>query len=175
VQVAEEASDDAAAMASGDRAAYAEVLLEFIRQGVRNTSWQGVPMARYGPAQERIHRILDAASLSRGLTRRGLTAIVALGVPIAYVVAAARPQNVSPRAAPPADKSLTFEVVSIKRPAPPQPGAGRKGSSGGPTGPGTRDPGRIHYAGIQLKELVMNAYNLKDFQDHRARLAGRHR
>jgi uncharacterized protein (TIGR03435 family) len=36
---------------------------------------------------------------------------------------------------------------------------------GPPTGgPGTKDPGRIHYPFINLKTLVQNAYDVKDFQ-----------
>ncbi|HWC98880.1 MAG TPA: TIGR03435 family protein [Candidatus Sulfopaludibacter sp.] len=61
------------------------------------------------------------------------------------------------------EKHLTFEVASVKAFSPESTGGGRKGG-GGPTGPGTADPGRIHYAAIRLKDLVMNAYNLQDFQ-----------
>ena len=69
VRVAEEASDDAAVAVTRDRASYAEVLLDFMQRGVRGASWQGVPMARYGRPDERIHRILDGTALSRGVTR----------------------------------------------------------------------------------------------------------
>ncbi len=63
VRAAEEASDDAALAVTRDRALYAEVLLDFIQRGVRGASWQGVPMARYGRADKRIHRILDGTVL----------------------------------------------------------------------------------------------------------------
>jgi multidrug efflux system membrane fusion protein len=56
-------------------------------------------MARYGPADERIHRILDGTVLSRGVTRWSVVAILALGSPLAYVVAAADPQG-TPQSAP---------------------------------------------------------------------------
>src|ERR1700733_1011462 len=73
VRVAEEASDDAALAITRDRALYAEVLLDFMRRSrgalVRGAIWHGVPMARYGRADERIHRILDGTALSRGITR----------------------------------------------------------------------------------------------------------
>ena len=95
VRVAEEASDDAALAVTGDRALYAEVLLDFMQRGVRSPNWVGVPMARYGRADDRIHRILDGTSLSRGITRRSLAAILALVSPLAYVVAAAHPQRAS--------------------------------------------------------------------------------
>jgi uncharacterized protein (TIGR03435 family) len=60
-------------------------------------------------------------------------------------------------------KPLTFDVASVKPLSPPPAGSGR-GGGGGPTGPGTADPGRIHYAAIRLKDLVINAYNVKEFQ-----------
>ena len=50
-------------------------------------------MARYGRPDERIHRILDATALSRGVTRWSVAAILALAAPLAYVVSAARPQR----------------------------------------------------------------------------------
>ena len=92
VRVAEEASDDAAVAVTRDRASYAEVLLEFMQRGVRGANWLGVPMARYGRPDERIQRILDGTALSRGVTRWSVAAILALGSPLAYVVAAAHPQ-----------------------------------------------------------------------------------
>src|ERR1700722_16041740 len=61
-------------------------------------------------------------------------------------------------------KPLTFEVASVKPFSPSTAGGGRKGGGGGPTGPGTADPGRIHYSAIRLKDLVFNAYNVKEFQ-----------
>jgi multidrug efflux pump subunit AcrA (membrane-fusion protein)/beta-lactamase regulating signal transducer with metallopeptidase domain len=92
VRVAEEVSDDAAVAVTGDRAFYAEVLLGFMERGVVGTRGLGVPMARYGRPDERIHRILDGKALSRGVTRWSVAAILALGSPIAYVVAAGLPQ-----------------------------------------------------------------------------------
>jgi RND family efflux transporter MFP subunit len=100
VRVAEEASDDAAVAVTRDRAVYAEVLLDFMRRSggaqVRRASWQGVPMARYGRADHRIHRILDGTALSRGVTRWSVAAILGLGSPITYLVAAAQPQSATP-------------------------------------------------------------------------------
>jgi beta-lactamase regulating signal transducer with metallopeptidase domain len=100
VRLAEEASDDAAVAAVPDRASYAEMLLDFIRRGSGPVAWQGVGMARYGRPEERIHRILEATTISRGLTRGSLVAILALASPLAYLVAAAHPQTAPP--APPA-------------------------------------------------------------------------
>ena len=100
VRVAEEASDDAAVAVTHDRAFYAEVLLDFMRPSggarVQRASWQGVPMARYGRADQRIHRILDGTALSCGVTRWSVAAILALGGPLAYLVAAAQPQSAAP-------------------------------------------------------------------------------
>src|SRR5262249_13174491 len=95
VQVAEEASDDAAIAAMPDRAAYAEMLLDFMQRGVRKANLQGVPMARYARQEDRIQRILDGMECSRGITRWSITAILALATPLAYMAAAAYPQNAS--------------------------------------------------------------------------------
>ncbi|HXA48884.1 MAG TPA: M56 and DUF3738 domain-containing protein, partial [Candidatus Acidoferrum sp.] len=166
VRVAEEASDDAAVAAINDRAGYAELLLSFMQRGVRGGNWQGVPMARYGRPEDRVQRILDATSLTRGVTRAGIAAILAFGAPLTYVAAAARPQSAAATAqTPPApDKMLTFDVASVKPfVPPPASGGGRKGGRG-PSGPGTADPERVHYSAIRLKDLVIAAYNVKDFQ-----------
>jgi len=127
VRVAEEASDDAAVAVTRDRAFYAEVLLDFMRRGVRGGLWQGVPMARYGRQDERIHRILNGTTLSRGITRKGVAAVLLLGSPLAYVVAAAHPQAVpEARPAPPA---ATAAQAPDKPPAVGAPqAAGRSGA-----------------------------------------------
>ncbi len=123
VRTAEEASDDAALAVSGDRAMYAEVLLDFMRRGVRTADWLGVTMARYGRPGERIQRILDGRSVSRGVTRWGVAAILAMGSPLAYVVVAAGPQ-VTPQSSPPVvpattlpgGKSMAPQVVAQSAP-----------------------------------------------------------
>jgi RND family efflux transporter MFP subunit len=86
VRVAEEASDDSALAAMCDRASYAQILVDFMSGPV------GVPMGRYGNPDRRIHRILESAALSRGLTRWSAAAILALGCPLAYLVGAANPR-----------------------------------------------------------------------------------
>jgi RND family efflux transporter MFP subunit len=96
VRVAEEASDDAAVAAVRDRALYARVLLDFMQCGVRGAMSHGVPMARYGQPEKRIQRILSATSLSRGVGRWGLAAILAIASPVAYMVAAAHPRSSAP-------------------------------------------------------------------------------
>jgi multidrug efflux pump subunit AcrA (membrane-fusion protein) len=122
VQVAEEASDDAAIAATSDRALYAELLLEFIQRGLRTAHWHGVPMARYGRADQRIHRILDATALSHGVTRWSLAAILAFASPLTYfVAAAAQPQAFAPnQAATPQRQPAPQPEPASRQPAPAQ-------------------------------------------------------
>jgi uncharacterized protein (TIGR03435 family) len=63
----------------------------------------------------------------------------------------------------PPGKPVVFDAASVKPIAAAAVVAGRKGGRGS-GGPGTADPGRIHYAAIRLKVLVINAYGVKDFQ-----------
>jgi multidrug efflux pump subunit AcrA (membrane-fusion protein) len=97
VCAAEDASDDAAIAATRDRAFYAEVLLGFMERGVRGVNWLGIPMARYGQVDRRIHRILDGTALSTKITRWAVTAILAVTAPLAYLVATAHPSQAAPQ------------------------------------------------------------------------------
>jgi uncharacterized protein (TIGR03435 family) len=64
-----------------------------------------------------------------------------------------------------ADKSLTFDAASVKPATPPTPDARGMIMMAGPSGgPGTKDPGRIHYPYMSLKNILMNAYDVKNFQ-----------
>ena len=65
---------------------------------------------------------------------------------------------------PPADKSLTFEVASIKPASLPTPGNGPMLIRGPSGGPGTKDPGRINYPYMSLKNILMIAYDVKNYQ-----------
>jgi uncharacterized protein (TIGR03435 family) len=94
VRAAEEASDDAAVAAVRDRASYAEMLLEFMQSGMPAVNWHGVAMARYGKAEDRIQRILDGTTASRGITRWTLAAVLALGSPLVLIAAAAHLERV---------------------------------------------------------------------------------
>ena len=59
----------------------------------------------------------------------------------------------------------TFDVATVKPAAPPTPNGRGMIMIGRPTGgPGTNDPGRIHYPFTNLKTLLQNAYDVKDFQ-----------
>ncbi|MGH9593813.1 MAG: M56 family metallopeptidase, partial [Bryobacteraceae bacterium] len=93
IRAAEELSDDDAVAATRDRASYAEILLEFMQRGVGDTKWAGVPMARYDRPEKRIRRILNSAAIPSGITRWGVAAILTMGGPLAYLVAAAHPQS----------------------------------------------------------------------------------
>jgi uncharacterized protein (TIGR03435 family) len=57
---------------------------------------------------------------------------------------------------------LEFEVASIKPSTPPPGGRGMNVGSRG--GPGTADPAQITYSNMTLKLLIMNAYNVKNYQ-----------
>jgi uncharacterized protein (TIGR03435 family) len=55
-----------------------------------------------------------------------------------------------------------FEVASVRRTAPPQPGAGVRDAARG--GPGTTDPGQVAYTNLRLKDLLLTAYGVKSYQ-----------
>jgi uncharacterized protein (TIGR03435 family) len=59
----------------------------------------------------------------------------------------------------------TFDVATVKPATPPTPDGRGMIRIGPPTGgPGTKDPGRIHYPFTTIKILLQTAYNVKDFQ-----------
>jgi uncharacterized protein (TIGR03435 family) len=59
----------------------------------------------------------------------------------------------------------TFEAASVKPAVPPTPdGRGMIMMQGPSGGPGTKDPGRIHYPNMNMKNILMNAYDVKSFQ-----------
>jgi uncharacterized protein (TIGR03435 family) len=63
------------------------------------------------------------------------------------------------------DKSLTFEVASVKPAAAPVPdGRGRIMIAGPSGGPGTKDPGRVRYPFTNLRTLLTIAYDVKTYQ-----------
>jgi len=63
-------------------------------------------MARYERPDKRICRILDATTLSRGITRWSFAVILVLGMPLAYLAASAQPQS-APRPVPAAQVGAT--------------------------------------------------------------------
>jgi uncharacterized protein (TIGR03435 family) len=63
------------------------------------------------------------------------------------------------------EKPLTFEVASVKPAAPPAPdGRGMIRIDPPSGGPGTNEPGRIHYPFMNLRTLLARAYDVKNFQ-----------
>ena len=60
-----------------------------------------------------------------------------------------------------AQSKLEFEVASIKASAPPNGGPIRFGPRGGP---GNGDPGRISYSFSSIRDLMVDAYNVKRYQ-----------
>ncbi len=132
VRAAEEVSDDAAVTATRDRASYAEVLLDFMQRGVWGSGLVGVPMARYGSPDQRINRILDATTVSRGITRWSVAAIVALGSPLAYVVATGHPQS-APLAQPQNVAQLQLPIPAAPLAPAPQAFQARRSAASEPT------------------------------------------
>jgi uncharacterized protein (TIGR03435 family) len=64
-----------------------------------------------------------------------------------------------------ADKPLSFDAASVKAAAPPTvTGRGAIMFRGPSGGPGTKDPGRINYPNMSLKNLLMNAFDVKNYQ-----------
>ncbi len=118
VRVAEEASDDAAIAATRDRASYAEMLLQFMQRGAGAENWPGVPMARYGRPDGRIHRILDGTTLPRKVTRWTVAAILVIGSPLAYVAAAAHPRSATQT---PVVSATAMPAQTALEMSPPQP------------------------------------------------------
>ena len=61
-------------------------------------------------------------------------------------------------------EKLSFDAAAIKPFTPPTGGRGMVMGRGGRGGPGSTDPGRIHYPASTLKNLLTIAYDVKDFQ-----------
>ena len=145
VRAGEEASDDAAVQVVQDRASYAELLLDFMQRGARRPHWHGVAMARYGTPEARIGRILDGTEMSRGITRRGIAAMLAIGCPFVALAAAAHLES-SRTYAMGSARRLTFSTASIVRSQP--------GSRGGPVRP--LAGGERYVAGAATLKLMIS-------------------
>jgi len=106
--LAEQASDEAALSCGADRHAYARTLLGFfeaLHSIPGRVRWQGVSMAKAGQAEERLEKILAwKGAVTVNLKKSVSIAIVALAVPVVYLVAAVRPAgaNSGAQVAPPA-------------------------------------------------------------------------
>jgi len=104
VQIAEEASDEAALASGADRAFYAETLLGFfaaLSQDSRRVYWQGVSMAAPGQAERRLDRVLNWKGAVQMRIQKSLAVgLLLFGVPAVLLAAAARPQAPAPAPAP---------------------------------------------------------------------------
>jgi len=111
VRLSEAVSDDAALADAPSRTFYAELLLDFMRRNAGGEPATGIQMARYGPPDDRIHRILDGVAVSRGVSRWAMAAILACAAPVEYVIVAAH------TLAPP---RAVAQTTTVRRQAPSQ-------------------------------------------------------
>ncbi len=124
VELAEQASDDAALRSGADRIGYAEVLLHFfraLRAARGRVRWEGVSMAQGSRSERRVERILRDSPLSHGLSLVALGAVVLAAVPLIGLAAALHPSRVevmptSQAAAPPVPPALALTPVSLPTP-----------------------------------------------------------
>lgn len=95
--LAEQASDEAALSSGTDRHEYARTLLGFfesVQASPGRVKWQGVSMAKAGQSEERIENILAwRGAVPMTLKKSVAISIVALAIPVVYVVASAHPRD----------------------------------------------------------------------------------
>jgi uncharacterized protein (TIGR03435 family) len=123
-RIAEEISDDDAVAGTRDHISHSDILLKHVRCGVAEGNLEGVPTGRYDQSEECIGRILNSTTRTRGVARRGLVAILALGPPIACLAAAGHPGSAPHLAPVPAATTVSRAPVETSastpasRPAP---------------------------------------------------------
>jgi beta-lactamase regulating signal transducer with metallopeptidase domain len=132
VDLAEQASDDAALRAGADRTGYAEVLLNFLRAiktGQRRLRWEAVSIAQGTRSARRLERILSGARLSARVGGKSLATVAIAVVPLVFLTAGVEPtfpaqsQMPPPPAipAPPAPPASAMQLVVVAPvPAPPK-------------------------------------------------------
>lgn len=96
INLAEQASDEAALSSGAGRSDYAKTLLgffELVQAGPGRVRWQGVAMANAGNAQRRLEKILawKRGENSMNVKKSSVIMMLVFALPAAYVVAAARP------------------------------------------------------------------------------------
>lgn len=96
INLAEQASDEAALSSGAGRNDYAKTLLgffELVQAGPGRVRWQGVAMANAGNAQRRLEKILawKRGENSMNVKKSSVIMMLVFALPAAYVVAAARP------------------------------------------------------------------------------------
>ena len=93
--LAEQACDDAALLALGQRESYAQALLDMataVRTGQGRLVWEAMAMAKGAEVRMRIERILDdTRPIPRGLSRSRWMALAVCSLPLIYFTAALRP------------------------------------------------------------------------------------
>ncbi|MDE3169150.1 MAG: M48 family metalloprotease [Acidobacteriota bacterium] len=102
VDLAEQASDEAALVGGIDRRRYAQALLGFLANLEASPArvwWHGVAMAKTGEGEERVERILAWRSVN-SVSRSLVVALVAICVPAAALSVAAHPAAYRPQQAP---------------------------------------------------------------------------
>ena len=143
VELAEQASDDAALRAGADRTGYAEVLLNFLRAiktGQGRVRWEAVSMAQGTRSARRLERILSGARLSARVGRKSLATVAIAVVPLVFLTAGVEPtfsaqsQTPPPPAlpAPPAPPASAMQAPVVAS-VPPPPNA--VGAQNLPTAP----------------------------------------
>jgi beta-lactamase regulating signal transducer with metallopeptidase domain len=99
IELAEQASDEAALSGGAERDQYASTLLGFfgtVQAASGRIRWHGVSMASSGHAEKRLEKVLTwRGDKKMGTKRSVLITILALAVPAAYLVAAASPVSPS--------------------------------------------------------------------------------
>jgi beta-lactamase regulating signal transducer with metallopeptidase domain len=109
--LAEQASDEAALSCGTDRKHYARILLDFfeaLHAAPGRVWWQGVSMAKAGQAEQRVERILSwKGSVAMRLKKSIAVVVVALAIPVVYLVAAAHPAQHVPMAGIHVEQSQT--------------------------------------------------------------------
>jgi len=177
VQLSEEASDDAAIAVTRDRASYAELLLDFMRRGVRRPGLQAIAMARYGKPEKRIQRILEGRSIPRGVTTRGVAAIALIGLPAVFVAAAVGPRLVyqAPPAQAAAASQPTEPIAAITGPgtktAPASAVPQAASAAASQTGSSSQSPKIQRYI-IRMDDHLSGSWDSRDPVDEQA-LRGR--
>ena len=126
VELAEQASDEAALFVGADRNKYARTLLEFFESLHNDTArirWQGVSMANAGSAEQRVEKILAwKGTVTMGLRKSVAVIVITLALPVVYLAASAHPMGQEapppPKAqAPVAPALATGEIATPATPA----------------------------------------------------------
>jgi len=95
IELAEQASDEEALSRGADQHSYARTLLGFletVQAAPGRVRWQGVSMASSGRAEKRMEQVLAWTGEKKMATNKSaFIAVVALAIPVSYLVAAGRP------------------------------------------------------------------------------------